>query len=169
MTSRNPERDRRCHCRNARHPQDPSKYRSAIDFHILYDSSGPDLVRIRRELTRDDGQTKLVARPYLLRPDLKRRGRSWDDLVRRIQAVRDTDPVEESRRSLPSGMLHELREALFLGRNLAEARLKLVRERYQPHINPLLEDDSLFWLDEEIHRTGLQDAIDVAEFWEGTA
>jgi hypothetical protein len=73
-------------------------------------------------------------------------------------------------------MLHDLREGLFLGREAAEARLRLVRERYrnrpsddlhQPDIDWLLEDGRLFWQDGQRHVTGLLDAIDAAEFWEG--
>ena len=80
-------------------------------------------------------------------------------------------------------MLHELREGLFFGRAVAEARLGLVRERYRnakpdrerPDIDWLLRDGKLFWgetikadgEEKVIHRTGLLDALDLAEFWEG--
>jgi len=139
------------------------KPRSAIDYHILYDASGPDLERIRRELTI--GSARLVARPYAVRDESAPSDRAWSDLERRIEAVRGRD--DEGRRRLPNSMLHELREGLFLGRDAAEARFELVRNRYRPHIDPLLADDKrLFWPEGEQYVTGLLDAVDTAEFWE---
>jgi hypothetical protein len=143
--------------------KNPEKPLSAIDFHILYDASGPDLERIRRELSI--GEARLIARPYLVRSEYAPQGRAWHDLERRIAAVRAQD--DDARRWLPNSMMHELREGLFLGREAAEARLQLVRDRYGPHIDPILADDHLFWLDGQQHITGLLDAIDTAEFWEG--
>lgn len=135
---------------------------SAIDYHILYDSSGPDLERIRRELTI--GSARLVARPYTVRPDPALPNRAWPDLQSRIAAVRARD--DEARRRLPNSMLHELRESLYLGQDAAESRLALVRNRYRPHIDPLLDGGKLFWPDGEQRLTGLLDAVDTAEFWE---
>ncbi len=147
--------------------KNPDKPLSAIDFHILYDASGPDLKRIRQELTVDADKTSLVARPYVTTAEQGPVNRRWTDLVRRIEAVRSRD--DDNRRRIPNGMLHELREGLFLGQASAEARLRLVRERYCPHIAPLLVGDQLFWLADERHVTGLLDAVDTAEFWEGQA
>jgi hypothetical protein len=145
---------------------------SAIDYHILYDASGPDLDRIRDELTVDGGQTRLVGRPYAVTAEKGPVNRHWSDLQRRIEAVRARD--DDDRRCLPNSMLHELREGLFLGRAAADARLKLVLERYrQSGLDRLLGDTSsggsLFWQDTDGHRTALLDAIDTAEFWEGQA
>jgi hypothetical protein len=142
---------------------------SAIDYHILYDASGPDLDRIREELTVDDEKTRLVGRPYLVRPHDDHPHRAWSDLERRINAVRARD--DDDRRRLPNSMLHELREGLFLGRAAADARLRLVLERYrQSGLGELLGDTanggSLFWKDTDGHRTALLDAIDTADFWE---
>jgi hypothetical protein len=67
-------------------------------------------------------------------------------------------------------MLHELREGLFLGREQADARLKLVLPRYRKQgLETLLGDNnSLFWSDTKdgriIWRTALLDAMDAAEF-----
>jgi hypothetical protein len=141
---------------------------SAIDYHILYDASGPDLERIRRELTVDDGKTLLVGRPYVATPNQGSDHRRWSDLVDRIAKVRARDG--DGRRLLPSSMLHELREGLFEGRAAADARLKLVLNRYRNNgLVRLLGDpqsDSLFWSDNGIYRTALLDAVDTAEFWE---
>jgi hypothetical protein len=139
------------------------KPRSAIDYHILYDASGPDLERIRRELTI--GSARLVARPYAVGSESTPPHRSWSDLQQRINAVLAQDE-EEQRRRLPNSMLHELREGLYLGQDAAESRLALVRNRYRPHIDPLLVNDRLFWPEGEQHLTGLLDAVDTAEFWE---
>ncbi len=139
------------------------KPRSAIDYHILYDASGPDLERIRRELTI--GSARLVARPYAVGSESTPPHRSWSDLQQRINAVLAQDE-EEQRRRLPNSMLHELREGLYLGQDAAESQLALVRNRYRPHIDPLLVNDCLYWQEGEQHLTGLLDAVDTAEFWE---
>lgn len=150
---------------------------SALDYHILYDASGPDLERIRRELTVDDGRTRLVGRPYVTTPNQGPVNRRWSDLVRRISAVRARD--EDNKRRLPNSMLHELREGLFLGHQAADARLKLVLDRYRSEglerlLGETTESGSLFWREriredgqeKTIFRTALLDAVDTAEFWE---
>jgi hypothetical protein len=155
--------------------KDPKKRReplSAVDFHILYDASGPDLDRIRAELTVDDGNTSLVARPYIATAGQGPQGRRWEDLARRVEAVRARD--EDGRRQLPNSMLHELREGLFFGRTPADYRLRLVRNRYRKEgLESLLGETngagSLFWADGERYVTGLLDAMDLTEFWEGEA
>jgi len=152
--------------------RDPNAFVSAIDYHILYDSSGPDLERIRRELTVDQGGTLLVGRPYLSSSDGTTTNRCWQDLAKRIESVRASDD-QDNRRRLPNSMLHELREALFLGRSAADARLKLVLDRYQKDgLKTLLgnqsEGGSLFWEDAGLSRTALLDAVDTAEFWEAS-
>jgi len=146
------------------------KPRSAIDYHILYDASGPDLERIRSELTVDNGKTLLVGRPYVTTVGQGPVNRRWSDLICRINAVRARDDVEQRRR-LPNSMLHELRESLFLGSDTADSRLHLVLERYRNQgLDQLCGStagrDSLFWNDDEQHFTGLLDAVDTAEFWE---
>jgi hypothetical protein len=144
-------------------PQSPV---SALDYHILYDASGADLERIRRELTVDDGKTLLVARPYVTTQDQGPVHRRWSDLVCRIASVRARD--DEGRRRLPNSMLHELREGLFLGHQVADARLRLVLQRYRAEgLDHLLgSQDSLFWQDMDHRRTAILDAVDTAEFWE---
>lgn len=148
--------------------EDPADPASAIDFHILYDASAPDLERIRRDLTVDEGQTLLVGRPYVTTTERGRVGRRWSDLYCRVAAVRAKD--EDQRRRLPSSILHELREGLFLGHQAADARLKLVLERYRSEgldrlLGTTAGGGSLFWQDSDDRRTALMDAIDAAEFW----
>ena len=122
-------------------------------------------------MERDDGKTSLVARPYAATAGQGPHGRRWEDLARRVQAVRQRD--DDGRRQLPNSMLHELREGLFFGRTTADYRLRLVRERYrQQGLEHLLggpAGGSLFWSDGVRHVAGLLDALDVAEFWEGQA
>ncbi|MCX7700243.1 MAG: hypothetical protein N2039_05155, partial [Gemmataceae bacterium] len=153
----------------------PDQFLSAIDYHILYDASGPDLERIRRELTVDvgrspgDGKTLLVGRPYVTTPNQGPVNRRWSDLERRITALQARD--EDDRRRLPNSMLHDLREGLFLGHEAADARLKLVLGRYRDAgLDHLLGGEgSLFWKEDGTRRTALLDAIDTAEFWEAEA
>ena len=65
---------------------------------------------------------------------------------------------------------------LFLGRESADARYQLIRERYLNHIEQLDGDsNSLFWqelnhpniCDGLIYTTGFLDAMDAAGFWQG--
>ncbi len=147
---------------------------SAVDFHVLYDASAPDLERIRQSLTVDDGKTSLVARPYTVSPNQGPKHRHFDDLQRRLKSTRATD--DENRRLLPNSMLHELREGLFLGRRQANARLKLAMGRHDPeHFGNLIHATdgkgySLFWdEDGKMSYTALLDTMDLAEFWEESA
>lgn len=158
---------------------------SALDFHILYDSSGGNLELIRQKLRVDDGQTHLYARPYVVTGEEELRAcrnkwlkaRMWTVLQKRVEAMRAEDPEDPGRRALPNSMLHEVREGLFLGQEEADARMKLVRTRYSKKgFGDLLEEEdppkgqaSLFV--EEKHdgkggrSTGYLDAIDLVEFW----
>jgi hypothetical protein len=128
---------------------------SALDYHILYDTSGVDLERIRGHLRVDaDERTRLYARPYLVTPkeDLKnfkarddkkqceadewREHRYWTELKKRVKAMRATDEQNSHRRLLPNSMLHDLREGLFMGKEAADSRMKLARPRYQGDKQP---------------------------------
>ncbi len=146
--------------------QNPQSPVSAVDYHILHDASGPNLERIRRELTVDDGNTLLVGRPYVTTANQGPVHRHWEKLKERVKAVRAVDG--DGRRQLPNSMLHALRQSLFLGQQVADAQLKLVLERYRKQgLATLLGDgDSLFWMDTDCRRTGLLDAVDTAEFLE---
>ncbi len=154
--------------------KDPNQFVSAIDFHVLYNASVTDLKRIRRELTVDNGKTFLFGRPYVVTDNQVPvshvlQQRRWSQLKSRVDAVRMKDV--DGRRALPNSMLHELREALFLGREEADAQLHLVLERYRHQgLNRLLGDPSnrgsLFWQECGVYRTALIDTLDAAEFWE---
>lgn len=157
---------------------------SALDFHLLYDTSGSDLLRIRRKLQRDDGRTWLYARPYVVTPRSRlslgiqkkewARNHDWEQLKNRVVAllVKDND----GRRCLPNSQLHDLRGGLFLGREGADARYRLIRGRYQGQGIAVFDEggsSSLFFSDEiqeggiakTVSRTRLLDALDAANFW----
>lgn len=142
---------------------------SALDFHILYDASGYDLHVIRDRLRTKD--TRLFARPYVVStagstPSDWVSKRRIETLERRIVRMRARD--EDGRRMLPNGMLHELREALFLGTDAAAARLALSKGRYGQALGELLQDlrGELYFLDEDNSSvTPFLDALDLLEFW----
>ncbi len=144
---------------------------SAIDFHVLYDASGPDLKRIRAHLLVDNRKTKLVARPYVISGPEKTRRHGVDALTARLKALTAVD--DDGRRLIPNSVLHDLREGLFHGRGDADQRLKLALGRHDPKsFGPLIDGSensgyTLFWKgDSDIYYTGLLDAMDLAEFWE---
>jgi hypothetical protein len=157
---------------------------SALDFHVLYDASFSSLEAIRRQLCISS-ETTLTAKPYVTTPteDLKDIAESsWEwlqrhhlrGLIERIQVIQKTDP-ETGRRVLPNSQLHDLREGLFLGRHEADARVRLIVERY-PALSTLLEgeakDSSLFRAGESengqsCYETRFLDALESAAFWEG--
>ncbi len=155
---------------------------SALDYHILYDSSGADLERIRKKLEVDSGKTRLYARPYVVTPtdnlvsakDQDWIGkRSWAQIEKRVEAMLAKEEGDEGRHRLPRSMLHDLREGLFLGRKEADARMRLAQGRYEEQgFGKLVVKengaDSLFWKpkeDETIYETNFLDALDVVEFW----
>ncbi len=156
---------------------------SAIDYHILYDSSGVDLKSIRAKLEIANPPTRLYSRPYVVsEPAWYPNHQAWIDrhhwtkLTDRVDALREKD--EEDRYLLPNSQMHDLRESLFLGRDGADARYQLIRNRYLDRKIDKLEGEinSLFWselkkpqeLDSgQIYTTGLLDAMDAASFWEG--
>jgi hypothetical protein len=155
---------------------------SALDFHVLYDTSGSDLTRIRKNLQRDDGQTWLYARPYLLTPQglpgIEQKNwaaaHDWEHLKNRVAALFKKD--DDGRRRLPNTQLQDLRGGLFLGRDGADGRYHLIRHRYKDQGITAFDEgetESLFFTCEieeggastTISRTRLLDALDAANFW----
>ena len=158
---------------------------SSIDFHALYDSSSSELSEIRRKLRVDDDATKLYARPYVVTCEsLLQEGATaangrewalqhhWSKLQSCVEAILIND--DEGRRALPNSQLHDLRAALFLGRETTKARYALIRERYiDKGIKKLEADDGKLFAedlkpdddDKSRHITYLLDAMDAANFW----
>jgi hypothetical protein len=162
---------------------------SALDFHILFDSTFTELDAIRDRLTLGDsaqGKTRLTAKPYVVtaqdklaeNKELVAAGRIWatnhhcDALAERIKAIRVHD--DDGRRKLPNHQLHDVREGLFLGAKQADARMRLMRKRYVTEgFDTLLEkqgdDCSLFrdvQGDKHIQETRFLDALEAESFWE---
>ena len=131
---------------------------SALDFHVLFDTSGADLQPIRNRLKIDlpvapgnegsNRRERLYMRPYVVTPlaGLTRadaaalewaKRRHYDDPeVRSLRgAVRAilTKPKESEREDtahLPRSQGHALHEALYLGRAVANGRLRQIEHRY---------------------------------------
>ncbi|MEN9262450.1 MAG: hypothetical protein Q6L60_15975, partial [Thermostichus sp. HHBFW_bins_43] len=156
---------------------------SALDFHIVLDSSDVELGSIRGKLEfsekvgNQDWGLRLYNRPYVVSrlEDLSEApGKDWaafhhwDKLQSRINILLQQD--EEGRRLIPNSQAHDLRAGLFQGKQAADARYRLIRDRY-PTLQQLVGDsDSLFMeapavdrKDKPIWLTALLDAIDSAE------
>ena len=149
---------------------------SAIDFHILYDSSVIDLAEIRRKLVRNNRH--LYKRPYVVTEldHLKAsttEGQTWcefhhwDTLSTRIAAMTEKDG-ETGDRLLPSSQMHELRSGLFFGQAFSDGQFRLIQQRYES-TNTLKENPgSLFSQepDSQIYCTSFLDALESLEFYE---
>ncbi|GII91132.1 Cas10/Cmr2 second palm domain-containing protein [Sinosporangium siamense] len=104
------------------------RHGSALAFSVLYESSAPDLQRIRAST----GAVRSVS-PYAVGRHANgdwASGRRFSDLVEQVKAL-----VERSERSgellLPRTAVHDLREGICLGNDVANARLALMRRRYE--------------------------------------
>jgi hypothetical protein len=150
---------------------------SAIDYHMLYDSSGVNLKDIRSKLKIDNPPTCLYNRPYIVSTMDWYQSCSasvlnwinrhhWEELSNRVEVIQGGSDQP----SLPNSQMHDLREGLFLGQIGADARYKLVRSRYLNEKIDVLEGDktqqSLFWQEDHIYTTAFLDAMDAASFWE---
>ncbi|MDI9638264.1 hypothetical protein QM565_21310 [Geitlerinema splendidum] len=158
---------------------------SAIDFHILYGTSGIELKEIREKL-QPEKYTKLYNRPYVVTspktgkieakhsPDKEDIGgdwiepRKWEVLAKWIEFLnRESKP-------LPSSQAHALRTALFLGKDETESQIQLIQNRYG-EFKKFLEDKPLFREEnskesnEQVKTyqiTSFLDALDAMEFLE---
>ncbi|MCC5900280.1 MAG: hypothetical protein JJU32_20510 [Phormidium sp. BM_Day4_Bin.17] len=148
---------------------------SAIDFHILYDSTQIDFDRIRRNL-QPETTTYLYNRPYVV-TELDKlesaqgyewaKQHDWNRLCKRINLLKSDDEGDSAK--LPSSQAHALRTALFLGRDAANAQYALIKQRYP--LTPFAEDDdktSLFYQTKEENKirfhTTFLDALDAKDF-----
>lgn len=165
------------------HPSKPYPC-SALDFHVVYDSSDVDLKRIREKLEIEVNQVKSVLyhRPFVTTQieNLETTtGKNWaefhhwqklEEKVRILQKQND-----EGRRLLPNSQIHALRTGLFQGKQKSDAQYQLIRPRYlgqngRRGIEVLEgESESLFFLDEfantkQTYVTALVDVIDASGF-----
>ncbi len=109
---------------------------SALDFHVVYDTSDVSFERIRSKLHTATAQ--LYKRPYVVTPLEKLTTTAgydwaafhdWKDLIGRVGVLTAKD--EEGRRQLPNTQVHDLRVALYQGQTVADARYRLIRNRYK--------------------------------------
>lgn len=144
---------------------------SALDFHVLYDSSDASLERIRTALRLEGGETNLTARPYVVSSGFDDHPwvapRTMGRLAKRVEAVMARG--ENGRRRLPNSVLHELRESLFLGQPAAKACLKLALGRLKAgDFGELLtREEELFYSTPEAGGSisFLLDAMELDGFW----
>jgi hypothetical protein len=151
---------------------------SAIDFHILYDSSGTDLDTIRKKQQVDRGHTLLYNSPYVVTniDAIPENGKAWatrhdwNALLSKAKALQ-LDPsqvlnsVREEKKKLSSSQVHTLRSHLYMGKDSADGYYQLIKSRYDFQ-NLLDGEDSLFTKDPDtqIDTTSLLDAMDVMAF-----
>jgi hypothetical protein len=153
---------------------------SAIDFHILYDTTGAELQAIRQKLQPQNGEyTRLYNRPYIVTivtvPDESLieqqvpssedigldwiRPRRWETLQKWVDLVNDSD-------LLPRSQAHTLRTALYLGVSAAEAQYQLIQNRY-PKLRDFLQREhqsSLFHEQKMRDKDGAVEAYRVTPF-----
>ncbi len=157
------------------HPTNPDKPYpcSALDFHVLYDSSGTDLDIIRAKQQVDSGKTLLYNSPYVVTPIAALQGQNgsdwveihrWDKLCTKAQALM---PNHDDDRQLPNSQIHALRSHLYLGKDAADGFYKLIQGRYDNLRVIEGNAGSLFQQDlqsPEVHTTSLLDAMNVMSF-----
>ncbi|HEY3378757.1 MAG TPA: hypothetical protein VGL77_14815 [Armatimonadota bacterium] len=157
---------------------------SALDFHVLHDSSVVTLSSIRAHLQLQDASasSSLYTRPYIISDlppdDLERiwvERRTWGLLVDRAKKLRHE---EDGRRQLPTSQMHMLRAGLFDGRLESDALYAAMAHRYEKQGIRAFEGDagSLFHrepvpgdVQKVEYATGLLDAMDAADFLTHTA
>lgn len=173
---------------------------SALTFHLLYDASFVDLATIRERQRVDGGATCLVAGPYVTTPladlaDLagesasdpnnpmdaaNQRAHVWAKdhhlaaLIERVHTLQRTDP-DTGRPLLPRSQMYDIRQALFDGRLVANARIRQLGLRYlSADLGSLLEADNELFRDCDPQdergcrrETRFLDALESLDFWQG--
>lgn len=157
---------------------------SAIDFHILYDTSGANLGDIRRKL-EPESTTRLYNRPLVVTtpaeqlienqsPDNEDIGvtwlnhRYWPDFLEWVELVKNTN-------LFPSSQSHSLRTTLHLGVAAAKAEYQLIQNRYpelknfldKAHQACLFHEEKIKDKDEIVRNyqiTPFLDALDAKDF-----
>ena len=147
---------------------------SAIDFHILYDTSGIELDDVRSRL-RPESNTQLYNRPYVVSyhlDEVQEEGRNWAKehdwklLSDRVNWLNSNESSQHGKDPVSSAQSHAIRTALFLGKANADAQYQLIRQRYDlEKFAESLEKDSLFHQNsEDIYVTSFLDALDAKDF-----
>jgi hypothetical protein len=152
---------------------------SAIDFHILYDTSGIEFEAIRKKLGRDSN-TLLYNRPYIVTDTenlSSAKGKEWakqhewERLRKRVDLLNRKESEHSDRPTISSSQSHALRTALFVGKEEADAQYALIQQRY-PLDDFAESQNSLFYetnrgkdgRTETIYITSFLDALDAQEF-----
>ncbi|CAN5809421.1 hypothetical protein BH20ACI4_BH20ACI4_15440 [soil metagenome] len=143
---------------------------SALDYHVLYDSSGTSLEDIKEKLEVDEGKTLLFAKPYVVSNfDENPIAPKWLENRRfcllngRVKAIKEPAKDELNKRKIPNSQLHTLRERLHLGKDEAEAFAMTIEHRYKT----FKKLEPLFFEENGKNFTHFLDAMEIAEFWEG--
>lgn len=138
---------------------------SAIDFHILYDTSGVDLSDLRAQL-EPEKNTQLYNRPYIVSDHLEgAEGKDWIEL-HRWELLRDRIHAFNNDK-LSSSQSHALRTALFINKEAASSQYKLIQQRYDLETfteSKTESDKSVFHHSEGIYSTSFLDALDAKDF-----
>lgn len=151
---------------------------SAIDFHVVYDSTVTDLDIIRAKLTVDGDKTRLFAKPYVVTKDLTGQEenewlnrRKFSELDKRVKAMLEPALDDATRRALPNSKLHEIRQALFFGKTVATIEATLIKNRLgkdaAKHFSSLEAGESLFFNENGKAVTHFLDALEALDFWKG--
>jgi hypothetical protein len=169
---------------SAKKTKDISPSLSALDYHVVYDSSGTRLDEIREKMP-------FTARPFVVTDENTAKGytndpaqKDWiekhhfDQLKKRVEVMLEKE--EDGKRKLPRSQTHVLREGLFVADTTkdtqaeVDARAKLINHRYPEFEKLFMPGETLFFDallfdkidgESETKRTHLLDAMDVAEFW----
>lgn len=173
--------------RKVTHPENANKPYpcSALDFHVVYDSSDVELKRIREKLEIEVNHVKSVLyhRPFVTTEVENLHmttGKNWAELHHWEKLENQVKAVEhknkEGRRIFPNSQIHALRTGLFQGKQKSDAQYQLIRPRYlskntdEPGIDVFEgEPGSLFFQDQfadtqQTYVTALVDVIDASGF-----
>jgi hypothetical protein len=145
---------------------------SSFDFHVAFGDSSSDLKTLRQAWKI--GNAKLTARPYVLSPARTTTGNAaWAERhsVTGLDAARamldkTTDRNGDKVPAFPRSQQHVLRDGLFEGKDATEARLDLIRHRYEDkdrgiNFSVFGENSGLFYEDDKVFRTRLLDAMEL--------
>ena len=148
---------------------------SALDYHVLYDSSSFDLDEIRAKFKEFK-----VARPYIvsdeeqLKPyanDNRVKYRKFSELQIRVGTILEEN---DGKREIPNTQLHKLRERLHLGNAEANAFARTISHRYSAfkRLFADIDNENLFFEETDENQinhklTYFLDVMEIAAFWKG--
>ena len=157
---------------------------SALDFHIVYDSSGVELDSIRQRLQGKAEGFDLYKRPLVI-TEVKQLQEAkfsqwaefyhWHEFEKKVNFLRQKN--ESGNYNFPPSQANKLRSACFVGKAETDAEYKLIKQRYQESqglnskgVQKLLIEESADSLFSQVpghpdkYVTGFIDALDAVEF-----